>query len=249
MNEFDKKIFEAEEEKLLKQSGILAAKINLEMLDRLDEDKNIPEPNIQKLNDNFYSMLNQYKRKNIRQKLIRTSVKHIFVFAAVLTVLFTFLFTTVSAFRKTILKLFVEEQVTYSDITTYNEDEAFADTLEFAIMDNTFCVFIGYMPSEFKLYKTSGGLEDIIFQYTSQDGESLNFTISVLPAKISINTEGKIKHPILFSNKTEGIIYESEDDSDTCLIWQDNKFLYYINSPIYSEKIVKIAENIKIEKI
>jgi len=77
----------------------------------------------------------------------------------------------------------------------------------------------------------------------------LNISVSILPAEISINTEGKKGYSILFSNKGERIIYESEDDSDTCLIWQDNQFLYYINSPISTEEIVKIAENIKIEKI
>jgi hypothetical protein len=107
----------------------------------------------------------------------------------------------------------------------------------------------GWLPNGYRL-READYLDHTVLLEFMNDKEEIIFLscLDMNSGQASIDNEEVIKHSVKI-NKYDGVFYETTDNGDNGLIWDDGKFVFVMHGVISKEDMVKIAENVYFAEI
>ncbi len=176
------------------------------------------------------------QRKLLMKNVMKYSMRCACVFLAVIVVAFASIFS-VSAWRVKFLNFVME-------IGAPNTDYNFTDGQINSYSDDG--INLGYIPEGFELTK----YKHVHSLFLKFECDSKYFTVSVddIEGQSNIDTEGAEIESLTINGYDAIYIANTKYTKINALVWTDNVYGYTIYGNIDKIQIVKIAENIKIDK-
>ncbi len=224
---------------LLRKAAILLSEEDEKIYDKLRDDETIVNPNQEELDKKILGMIKNYEKKKKRKRnlmlLKRVSLKAA-IFVAVLTIGFAITYTTVDAFKITVINFIIEQKEKFSLISLSENNNISVPT------ELNEKYFPRYLPEGYEINSTfinDGGVE---ISYINKNGEIFIYSYFDKNSKAGIDTENKTETSVLI-NGLEGSIFSK--DGYRILVFKSDEYIFIIEGHIEKEEIIKIAKSIK----
>jgi len=226
-------------ELLLRKAAILLCEEDEKIYDKLQNDESIFNPNQEELDEKILGMIKIYEKKEKKRRnriRLRKITSRAAIFISIIMISLAITFTTVEAFRITVLNLIIEQGKKYSLISLSENDNIDLPKELYGIY------YPYYLPDGYKIKNTfvSDGLVEITFVNINND--VINYSYFDKNAKTGIDTENTIETKVLI-NGLEGSIFSK--DEHRILVFRLENNLFIIEGNITQEEIIKVGENIK----
>jgi len=224
---------------LLRKAAILLSEEDKEIYDKLRDDETIVNPNQEELDKKILGMIRNYEKKEKRKQNLRLLKKVALkaaVFITVLTIGFAITFTTVEAFKITVINFIIEQKEKFSEISLSENNNISVPT------ELNEKYYPHYLPEGYEIksiFITDSGAE---ISYINNNNEKINYCYFDKDAKAGIDTENTTETSVLI-NGLKGSIF-SKNGYRTLVIKLD-EYIFIIEGHIEQEEIIKIAESIK----
>lgn len=224
------------EEFIIKKAALSLVEKDNELLDLLEKDTTIVNPNQDELDKKILSMINEkFGKKNTkqikRQKLKKLLLK-VSIFILVLITGFIIPFTTVDAFREKVLNLYIELFDTHTSFKP-KEDDIF---MEFKV---------DYIPEE---YTKSDEIKTPSFYsliFHNKGSNMIDITLYDNESSFNVDSEEYEKYNVHINNK-DSYIYRKDTANITIFEFHGNSVIINSNdNTLSNETLIKIAESIK----
>lgn len=189
----------------------------------------------------FYKHLEELKKEEKKEKRIakfRRIAKKAAVILMVITIGFTSMVVGVEAFRIELMRLFIDVQEKYTEIT-FDEIESAPSEL---LKDFSYYYYPEYIPEEYTLTDVGAGKFKINMYFTNEKGEKISFTQTPSNTKVQFDTENAVVKDITILGMNGMYIIKNNRKT---LIWHDNEKMFYIIGIIEEEELFQMAESIK----
>jgi hypothetical protein len=224
---------------LLRKAAILLSEEDEKIYDKLRDDETIVNPNQEELDKKILGMIKNYEKKKKRKRnlmlLKRVSLKAA-IFVAVLTIGFAITYTTVDAFKITVINFIIEQKEKFSLISLSENNNISVPT------ELNEKYFPRYLPEGYEINSTfinDGGVE---ISYINKNGEIFIYSYFDKNSKAGIDTENTTETSVLI-NGLEGSIFSK--DGYRILVFKSDEYIFIIEGHIEKEEIIKIAKSIK----
>lgn len=224
---------------LLRKAAILLSEEDEKIYDKLRDDETIVNPNQEELDKKILGMIKNYEKKDKRKRnlmlLKRVSLKAA-IFIAVFTIGFAITFTTVDAFKITVINFIIEQKEKFSLISLSENNNISVPT------ELNEKYFPHYLPEGYEINSTfinDGGVE---ISYINKNDEIFIYSYFDKNSKAGINTENTTETSVLI-NGLEGSIFSK--DGYRILVFKSDEYIFIIEGHIEKEEIIKIAKSIK----
>jgi len=190
----------------------------------------------QKHKDDMQSIFRLERKMRIYSRA-KTYAKRVAVIFIAIIALSTITIASVSAWRIKVINFILEMTQQDTHITI---DQ---DGLKSNIYKHNEITF-NYVPEGFMLEKSKSQNNYIYYEFTKEH-EFFDFHTMDINSSLSIDTENaNVKRIVINENEA---LY-SENNNISILVWHDEELMYVLTGNISENELVKIAENIKIEK-
>lgn len=224
---------------LLRKAAILLSEEDEKIYDKLRDDETIVNPNQEELDKKILGMIKNYEKKDKRKRnlmlLKRVSLKAA-IFIAVLTIGFAITFTTVDAFKITVINFIIEQKEKFSLISLSENNNISVPT------ELNEKYFPHYLPEGYEINSTfinDGGVE---ISYINKNDEIFIYSYFDKNSKAGIDTKNTTETSVLI-NGLEGSIFSK--DGYRILVFKSDEYIFIIEGHIEKEEIIKIAKSIK----
>jgi len=224
---------------LLRKAAILLSEEDKKIYDKLRDDETIVNPNQEELDKKMLGMIKKYEKKEKRKQnlglLKKVSLKAA-IFITVLTLGFTVTFSTVEAFRITVLNFFMEQKDKFSLISLSENNNVSVP----AELNEKY--YPHYLPEDYEIKSTFINDSGVEISYINKNNEIINYCYFDKDAKTGIDTENRTEISVLI-NGLNGSIFSKNGHST--LVFKLDEYIFIIEGHIEQEEIIKIAESIK----
>lgn len=224
---------------LLRKAAILLSEEDEKIYDKLRDDETIVNPNQEELDKKILGMIKNYEKKDKRKRnlmLLKRVALKAAIFIAVLTIGFAITFTTVDAFKITVINFIIEQKEKFSLISLSENNNISVPT------ELNEKYFPHYLPEGYEINSTfinDGGVE---ISYINKNDEIFIYSYFDKNSKAGINTENTTETSVLI-NGLEGSIFSK--DGYRILVFKSDEYIFIIEGHIEKEEIIKIAKSIK----
>lgn len=158
------------------------------------------------------------------------------VFIAVLAIGFAVTFTTVDAFKITVINFIIEQREKFSSISlTGNDNQAVPSELSGKYYPH-------YLPESYKIASSFINDDRVEISYVNENNEIINYGYFGKDATAGIDTENRTEANVLI-NGLQGHIFSKNEHN--ILVFNMDEHIFVIDGFISQEEIIKIAESIK----
>ena len=224
---------------LLRKAAILSAEEDKKIYDKLHDDESIVNPNQKELDKKILSMIKKYEKGEKRKHKLRILKKvttKVAIFIAIFTIGFLITFTTVDAFKITVINFFIEQREKFSLISlTENNNRHIPSELSEKYYPR-------YLPEGYKIANTYVNDDKVGISYVDKNNEIINYDYFGINAAASIDTEDRTETSVLINN-FQGHIYSK--NGHNLLVFNTDKYIFVIGGFISQDEIIKMAESIK----
>lgn len=224
---------------LLKKAAILLSEEDEKIYDELRDDESIVNPNQEELDKKMLGMIKSYEKKEKRKQnfiLLRKVALIAAVFISVLTIGFAITFTTVEAFKVTVINFIIEKKEKFSLISLSENNNISVPTE----LDEKY--YPHYLPENYEIKSIFVNDSGVDIAYINKNNEVIYYSYFDKNSKAGIDTENT-KEIIVFINGFKGSIFSK--DEYRILVFESNEYVFIIEAHIGQEEIIKIAESIK----
>jgi len=224
---------------LLRKAAILLSEEDEKIYDELRDDESIVNPNQEELDKKILGMIKNYEKKEKRKKNLRLLKKVALkaaVFIAILTIGFAVTFSTVEAFKVTVLNFIMEQKEKFSLISLSEDNNSDVTTK----LNEKYYPY--YLPEGYEIestFITDIGVE--IF-YVNKNNEIISYSYFGKDATTGLDTENRTETTVLV-NGLSGSIFSK--NGHRTLVFKSDEHIFIIEGHIAQEEIIKIAESIK----
>ncbi len=198
---------------LLRKAAILLSEEDKEIYDKLRDDETIVNPNQEELDKKILGMIRNYEKIG-----------------------FAITFTTVEAFKITVINFIIEQKEKFSEISLSENNNISVPT------ELNEKYYPHYLPEGYEIkstFITDSGAE---ISYINKNNEKINYCYFDKDAIAGIDTENRIETSVLI-NGLKGSIFSK--NGHNILVFKLDEYLFVIEGHIAQEEIIKIAESIR----
>lgn len=224
---------------LLRKAAIFLSEEDEKIYYKLRDDETIVNPNQEELDKRILGMIKEYEKKGKReqkQRLIKKVILKAAVFIAVLMVGFAVTFSTVEAFRITVLNFITEQKEKFSLISLSENNSSDVPT------ELNGKYYPHYLPSGYEIKSTFITDMGVEISYINKNKERINYSYFGKDTTAGIDTENRIETSVRI-NELNGNIYSK--DGHRILVFKSDEYIFVIDGIITQEEIIKIAESVK----
>lgn len=226
-------------ELLLRRAAIISAEEDKEIYNKFSNDDFIVNPYQKELDSKVLKMINSYendmKRKNTFMKLKKITSKAA-IYIVIFTIGFFITFSTVDAFKITVINFFIEQKEKFSLLSlTENNPSTVPSEL-------TEKYYPHYLPEGYELSNTFVNDNGVEISYINKENEIINYGYFGIEATAGIDTENRAETSVLI-NDNQGYIYSKNDHK--ILTFTSDDCIFVIDGFISQEEMIKMAESIK----
>lgn len=226
-------------ELLLRRAAIISAEEDKEIYNKFSNDDFIVNSNQKKLDSKILNMIKSYendmKRKSTFMKLKKLASKAA-IFIAIFTIGFYITFSTVDAFKITVINFFIEQKEKFSllSLTENNPSPVPSELTE--------KYYPHYLPEGYELSDTFVNDNSVEISYINKENEIINYGYFGIDATTGIDTENRTETSVLI-NGNQGYIYSKNNHK--ILTFTSYDCIFVIDGFITQEEMIKMAESIK----
>lgn len=224
---------------LLRKAAILLSEEDKKTYDKLRDDETIVNPNQEGLDKKILGMIKKYEKKEKRKRKLRLIKKVTLkaaVLIAVLMVGFAVTFSTVEAFRVTVINFIIEQKEKFSLISLSENNNISVPTE----LDEKY--YPHYLPKGYEINSTFTNDSGVEISYINKNNEIINYSYFDKNTKAGIDTENTTETSV-FINGIKGSIFSK--NRYRTLVFKLDEYIFIIEGHIEQEEIIKIAESIK----
>ncbi len=223
---------------LIKKAALSLIEKDNELLDLLEKDTSIVNPNQDELDKKIHSMIDEYLSKNNKHSSKKRKLKKLLLKIAVLVLILTSAFVipfiTVDAFRAKVLNYYIEIFETHLSFTPKKND-----------IQKTTNITVEYIPEGYDLRDETETLNYHSLTYYNYNSMLFNIKLYSDNTAFSIDSEECEEYTVNINNEI-GYIYRKP--GYVTLIFRHHNHSIVITSnddTVTNEELVKIATNIK----
>lgn len=224
---------------LLRRAAILSAEEDKEIYNKFSNDDSIVNPNQKELDSKILKMIKNHeidmKRKKTLIKLKKITKKAA-IFIVVFVIGFFITFSTVDAFKITVINFFIEQKEKFTSLSLTENKPSSAPT------GLTEKYYPRYLPEGYELSNTFVNNDKVEISYINQNNEIINYGYFGIDATAGIDTENRTVTNILV-NGIQGYIYSK--NNHRILVYTTKDHIFVIDGFLSQDEIIKIAESIK----
>lgn len=224
---------------LLKKAAILLSEEDEKIYDDLRDDESLVNPNQNELDKKILGMIKNYEKTEKRKqnfRLLRKAASKAAVFIAILTIGFVITFTTVEAFKITVINFIIEQREKFSLISLSENDNISVPTE----LKGKYYPY--YLPEGYEIENTFITNSSVEISYINNNNETINYYYFSNNVASGIDTENRMKTSVLI-NGLKGTVFSK--DEHRILVFKSEEYIFIIDGLITQEEIIKIAESIK----
>lgn len=224
------------EDFIIKKAALSLVEKDNEILNMLEKDDTIINPNQDELDRKIYSMINERlgnkNTKSIKQNKLKKLMTRVAVFALILTSGFAIPFITVDAFREEILNFYIENFNTHSSFKPKEE--------------NPFMDFkVGYIPEGYVESDEIKAPSFYSLTFYNKENNIIDITLYDNRTSFNADTENCEKYNIVINNKN-GYIYRKPGSTILIFKFHENSIVITSNNDaLTNEELIKVACSIK----
>ncbi len=226
-------------ELLLRRAAIISVEEDKEIYNKFSNDDFFVNSNQKELDSKILKMIKSYendmKRKNAFMKLKKIATKAA-IFIAIFTIGFYITFSTVDAFKITVINFFIEQKEKFSILSlTENKPSPVPSEL-------TEKYYPHYLPEGYELSDTFVSDNSVEISYINKENKIINYGYFGADATAGIDTENRTETIVLI-NGNQGHIYSKNNHK--ILTFASDDYIFVIDGFITQEEMIKMAESIK----
>ncbi len=226
------------EDFLIKKAALALVEKDNELLDLLEKDTTVINPNQDELDKKLHSMIDEYLSKNNKQssknKRLKKLLLKIAVLVLILTSAFAVPFITVDAFRAKVLNYYIEIFETHLSFTPKKDD----------VQEST-NITVEYMMEGYELRDETKTPNYHSLTYYNYNSMFFNIKLYNDNTAFSVDSEDCEEYTVNINNEF-GYIYRKPEYVTLIFRHHNNSIVITSNDDtVTNEKLIKIAKNIK----
>ncbi|NYB73535.1 DUF4367 domain-containing protein [Sedimentibacter hydroxybenzoicus DSM 7310] len=224
---------------LLRKAAILLSEEDKKIYEKFQNDETIVNPNQEELDIKILGMIKDYEKKEKRKKnfilLKKVSLK-VAVFIGVLAIGFAITFTTVEAFKVTVLNFIFEQKEKFTLISLSDNSNGDIQTK----LDTKY--YPHYLPEGYEIKNTFITDVRVEILYANKNNEIFSYSYFGTDAETGIDTENRTITNVGI-NGFEGNIFSK--DGHRILVFNSDEYIFVVDGYMTQAEIIKVAESIK----
>ena len=221
---------------LLRKAAILLSEEDEKIYEKFQNDETIVNPNQEELDKKILGMIKGYEKKKKNFILLKKITLKVAVFIGILLIGFVITFTTVEAFKVTVLNFIFEQKEKFSLISLSDNSH---DDVQ-AKLDTKY--YPHYLPDGYEIKNTFITDVRVEMLYANKNDEIISYSCFETDAEAGIDTENRTITNISI-NGFEGNIFSK--DGHRILVFKSNEHIFVVDGYMTQAEIIKVAESIK----
>ncbi|WP_313370747.1 DUF4367 domain-containing protein, partial [Sedimentibacter sp.] len=192
---------------LLRKAAILLSEEDKKIYDKLRDDETMVNPNQEELDKKILGMIKNYEKKEKRKqklKLIKNVALKAAVLIAVLTIGFAVTFSTVEAFKITVINFIIEQKEKFS-LISLSEDNNISVPTELKEK-----YYPHYLPEGYEIESTFITDSGVEISYINNNNEIINYCYFSKDGTVGIDTENRTETSVLINGLNGSIFSKNE---------------------------------------
>ncbi len=224
---------------LLRKAAILLSEEDEKIYDKLRDDETIVNPNQEELDKKILGMIKEYEKKEKgkqKQRLIKKGILKVAVFIAVLMVGFAITFSTVEAFRITVLNFIMEQKEKFS-LISLSENNSSDVPIELKGK-----YYPHYFPDGYEIESIFINDDRVEILYVNKSNEIINYGYFSKDAATGVDTENRTETSVIINGLNGNIFSKGRHRT---LVLKSDEYIFVIDGTITQEEIIRIAKSVK----